>query len=102
MLPEEFKNNMKNLLGDELFHLFEESYSEEAVQALRINPLKKHGDGAADQFHFELQASERGDPACADRLFIQCECGKDMQLCDSAVCGEVDAFFDTAAYGLCE
>ena len=48
MLPEEFKNNMKNLLGDELFHLFEESYSEEAVQALRINPLKKHGDGAAD------------------------------------------------------
>ena len=39
---------MKNLLGDELFHLFEESYSEDAVQALRINPLKKHGDGAAD------------------------------------------------------
>ena len=48
MLPEEFKKNMIALLGEERFRLLESSYSEESVQALRINPLKKRPDGAAD------------------------------------------------------
>ena len=48
MLPEEFRKNMKELLGEEKFRLFEDSYSEEPVQALRINPLKKRSDDAID------------------------------------------------------
>ena len=48
MLPEVFKQNMKDLLGDEKFHLFESSFSEEPVSALRINPLKKKTESSAD------------------------------------------------------
>ena len=48
MLPEVFKQNMIKLLGDERFHLLESSYSEEPVQALRINSLKKRSEDAAD------------------------------------------------------
>ena len=48
MLPEAFKQNMINILGDEKFHLFESSFSEEPVSALRINPLKKKTKSAAD------------------------------------------------------
>ena len=40
-LPEEFVKNMKELLGEEKYLLLENSYSEEPVQALRINPLKQ-------------------------------------------------------------
>ena len=47
-LPEEFIKNMKELLGEEKYLLLENSYSEESVQALRINPLKKHSEDAAD------------------------------------------------------
>lgn len=47
-LPEEFVKNMKELLGEEKYLLLENSYSEEPVQALRINPLKKHSEDAAD------------------------------------------------------
>ena len=50
VLPESFKQNMKDLLGDEKFHLFESSFSEEPVSALRINPLKKKTENSADIF----------------------------------------------------
>ena len=48
MLPEEFIKNMKKLLGEEKFGLLEQSYSEDSVMALRINPLKKHTEDSAD------------------------------------------------------
>ncbi len=48
MLPEEFVKNMKTLLGEERFRLLDESFSDEPVQALRINPLKKASGDAAD------------------------------------------------------
>lgn len=48
MLPEEFKNRMTKLLGDEKYHLLEESVSRDAVSALRLNPLKKTSPGSAD------------------------------------------------------
>ena len=40
MLPEGFVKNMKGLLGDDEYHLLEESLSSDPVQGLRINPLK--------------------------------------------------------------
>ena len=46
MLPEEFVKNMKELLGDEKYRLFEQSYSEEPVMSLRINGLKKKTEDA--------------------------------------------------------
>ena len=71
MLPEEFTKNMKELLGDERFHLLEQSYSDEPVQALRINPLKKKtGDAADIRMLFNLEKipfEESGyyfDPSC--------------------------------------
>lgn len=39
MLPREFKNRMKKMLGEE-YAAFEASYQEKHCQALRVNPLK--------------------------------------------------------------
>ena len=43
ILPQEFKNRMKKLLGDE-YAAFEASYANEIHKALRINALKAEGD----------------------------------------------------------
>ncbi len=39
MLPQDFKNRMKEMLGEE-YEVFEKSYEQEKYQSLRINPLK--------------------------------------------------------------
>ncbi|MBQ3786810.1 MAG: hypothetical protein II799_06000, partial [Lachnospiraceae bacterium] len=40
-LPEEYKENMRNLLGDDVAQYFE-AMDEESVSSFRLNPLKKH------------------------------------------------------------
>ena len=51
MLPEEFCNRMKEMLGSE-YDDFIKSYDKEKFQALRMNPLKTGGDFLADTpFH---------------------------------------------------
>ena len=47
-LPEEFQKNMKEILGDEEYSLLEESYLQEAVSSLRLNPLKKRSGDVTD------------------------------------------------------
>lgn len=68
MLPKEFTDRMKDMLGDE-YPAFEESYQREKYQALRMNPLKVErsdmtaavpfaGEGvswAEDGFYYDAQ-----------------------------------------------
>ncbi len=48
MIPEGFKNNMTELIGEDEYRLLEASYNEESIHGLRLNPLKKKADDAAD------------------------------------------------------
>ncbi len=55
MLPQEFTDRMKDMLGEE-YPAFEESYRKEKYQALRVNPLKADRKVFAEQAPFALQA----------------------------------------------
>lgn len=55
MLPQEFTDRMKNMLGEE-YPAFEESYQKENYQALRVNPLKADRTLFARQAPFSLEA----------------------------------------------
>jgi NOL1/NOP2/sun family putative RNA methylase len=48
MLPEEFLNGIKEMIGEEETLLLEHACEEEAVKALRLNPLKKTADDKTD------------------------------------------------------
>ena len=41
MLPEEFLNGIREMIGEEETLLLERACEEESVKALRLNPLKK-------------------------------------------------------------
>lgn len=48
MLPEEFLNGIREMIGEEETLLLEHACEEEAVKALRLNPLKKAAAGGTD------------------------------------------------------
>ena len=48
MLPEEFLNGIREMIGEEETLLLERACEEEAVKALRLNPLKKAADDKTD------------------------------------------------------
>ena len=48
MLPEEFLNRMREMIGEEETLLLDKACEKEPVQALRLNPLKKKPDGCID------------------------------------------------------
>ena len=53
MLPKEFAQRMKNMLGEE-YEAFEESYAYEKKQALRFNPLKGEKEAFLEKVPFSL------------------------------------------------
>ena len=62
MLPEQFIERMKNMLGDE-YEAFEASYAREKIQALRFNPLKGDKEAFLEKVPFSLASvswSENG------------------------------------------
>ena len=63
MLPEQFTERMKNMLGEE-YEEFENSYAREKMQALRFNPLKgeKELDFSASYMLYEVDKDEEGNP----------------------------------------
>ena len=72
MLPEEFLNGIRDLIGEEETLLLDKACEKEPVQALRLNPLKKKGSGCTDLVSLldlkKLSYEEDGylfDPACA-------------------------------------
>ena len=54
MLPEQFTERMKNMLGEE-YEEFENSYAREKMQALRFNPLKGEKEAFLKKVPFSLQ-----------------------------------------------
>ena len=54
MLPEQFLNRMKQMLGDE-FPAFLESYEQDKYQALRINPQKTTISSFMEKSPFSLK-----------------------------------------------
>lgn len=48
MLPEDFLNRMREMIGEEETLLLDKACEKEPVQALRLNPLKKKPDGCSD------------------------------------------------------
>lgn len=48
MLPEDFLNRMREIIGEEETLLLDKACEKEPVQALRLNPLKKKPDGCSD------------------------------------------------------
>ena len=48
MLPEEFLNRMRKMIGEEETLLLDKACEKDPVQALRLNPLKKKPDGCID------------------------------------------------------
>ena len=54
MLPEQFSERMKNMLGEE-YEEFENSYAREKMQALRFNPLKGEKEAFLKKVPFSLQ-----------------------------------------------
>lgn len=54
MLPQEFKERMRRLLGEE-YQAFADSYGRERYQALRLNPLKTDRNTFLDKCSFSLQ-----------------------------------------------
>lgn len=54
MLPEQFTERMKNMLGEE-YEEFENSYAREKMQALRFNPLKGEKEAFLEKVPFSLQ-----------------------------------------------
>ena len=48
MLPEDFLNRMRKMIGEEETLLLDKACEKEPVQALRLNPLKKKPDGCSD------------------------------------------------------
>ena len=48
MLPEEFLNRMREMIGEEETLLLDKACEKDPVQALRLNPLKKKPDGCID------------------------------------------------------
>lgn len=54
MLPQEFKDRMRNMLGEE-YEAFEKSYEREKYQALRINPLKVKQESFLENAPFSLR-----------------------------------------------
>ena len=63
MLPEQFSERMKNMLGEE-YEEFENSYAREKMQALRFNPLKgeKELDFSQSYMLYEVQDDGEGNP----------------------------------------
>ena len=62
MLPEQFTERMKNMLGEE-YEAFEASYAREKMQALRFNPLKGDKEAFFKKVPFSLTSvawSENG------------------------------------------
>ena len=53
MLPQDFKDRMKKMLGDE-YEAFEKSYDHEKYQAIRINPLKTEKETFLKETTFTL------------------------------------------------
>lgn len=53
MLPQEFTDRMKDMLGEE-YPEFEESYQREKYQALRMNPLKTDRETFVKKIQFPL------------------------------------------------
>ncbi len=53
MLPQEFEQRMKQMLGEE-YTAFEASYEKEKYQALRLNPLKVDKEGFLEKSDFTL------------------------------------------------
>lgn len=53
MLPQDFKNRMKEMLGEE-YEVFEKSYEQEKYQSLRINPLKTKTKTFLEKTSFHL------------------------------------------------
>lgn len=54
MLPQDFKDRMKEMLGD-AYEAFEKSYEKEKYQSLRINPLKTEKERFLKEAPFHLQ-----------------------------------------------
>ncbi|MBP5761994.1 MAG: RsmF rRNA methyltransferase first C-terminal domain-containing protein [Lachnospiraceae bacterium] len=54
MLPEEFLNGIREMIGEEETLLLEQACEEESVKALRLNPLKKTADDMTD-LHTEMK-----------------------------------------------
>ena len=54
MLPEEFLNGIREMIGKEETLLLEQACDEESVKALRLNPLKKAADDMTD-LHKEMK-----------------------------------------------
>jgi len=54
MLPQDFKDRMKEMLG-EAYEVFEKSYEHEKYQSLRINPLKTEKERFLKEAPFQLQ-----------------------------------------------
>lgn len=54
MLPQDFVNRMKEMLGDE-YEAFEKSYEHAKYQSLRINPLKTQREKFLEQVPFLLE-----------------------------------------------
>ncbi len=48
MLPEEFLNGIKGLIGEEETLLLDKACEKDPVRALRLNPLKKTGEDSTD------------------------------------------------------
>ena len=70
MLPADFKENMKTLLGED-FDAFEKSYSDLPFRGLRVNTLKKSGssrDGDAADIPHDPFEPEAYDPFEPDEL----------------------------------
>ena len=53
MLPQEFEQRMKQMLGEE-YSAFEASYEKEKYQALRLNPLKVDKERFLEKSDFTL------------------------------------------------
>lgn len=64
MLPQDFKDRMKEMLGEE-YEAFEKSYEHEKYQALRINPLKTDRELFLKEAPFQLKEI----PWCADGFY---------------------------------
>ena len=54
MLPQEFEQRMKQMLGEE-YPAFEASYEKEKYQALRLNPLKVDRESFLEKTTFNLK-----------------------------------------------